>query len=300
MINRVAVAVVTISSILCGAASASTITTESHPALPGPSILVEPLTDLPLHLVAPRLDGQVARRALDAVVCAEEDGVVVNKLLVVDMSMPANKKRLWAFDRSDGSFRLILEARVAHGSGSDPDGDGRAQRFSNIEGSNMTSLGLYRIAERYQGKNGWSRKLDGLFAGFNSRARERSVVMHPSSYVGPGHVGRSHGCPAVNQSTMDALEAAGLSNAILWIDGPDKTLAHEVQACASKHKQRLMALAATRVLGSFSDVVDTDSVLPWAAVLVPHIARACRPAAEPAERYACGVDSASTGPTVMA
>src|SRR5690606_213095 len=167
-------------------------------------VLVEAL-DEPIQLVAPGLGIEVARRAQDAITCAQEDGLTVDKVIVVDMSLPAEQKRLWAFRIGGTDPELILTSRVAHGSGSDPDGDGRAQRFSNVTNSNMTSLGLYRIAERYQGKNGWSRKLDGLFARFNSNARERAVVLHPSSYVSPFHVGRSQGCPAVNPSTMDAL-----------------------------------------------------------------------------------------------
>lgn len=195
--------------------------------------------------IAPNLDKGAAERAVEAALCAQEDGLRVEKLIVVDMSAPATSKRLWAFDVKDLSRpRLVLNDRVAHGSGSDPDADGKAQRFSNVPNSHMTSLGLYQISERYRGKHGWSRRLDGLFARFNDKARERAVVLHPSNYVKPERVGRSQGCPAVSPETMQALEKAGLSNAVLWIDGPDKALEKAVADCSKKRREALVAQKA--------------------------------------------------------
>lgn len=216
-------------------AAAHVSTVETFPLLETPAIQVQPLDTVALS--ATGLAPQVAQRALDALQCAQSPGKTPNKLIVVDMSLPSRQKRLWAFDLAKNEPRLILASRVAHGSGSDPDGDGIANRFSNVPNSNMTSLGLYRIAEAYEGKNGWSRRLDGLLARFNSKARERAVVMHPSNYVSPGHVGRSQGCPAVSHETMTALEKAGLSDAVLWIDGPDQALAATVQQCAVRHRE---------------------------------------------------------------
>ena len=189
---------------------------------------------------APNITLGVAERALDAVHCTQDAGKKIDKLIVIDMSLGSKSRRLWAFDLKDPSNpKMILNDRVAHGAGSDRDGDGIADEFSNTPNSHMTSLGLYKISERYQGKNGWSRRLDGLLARWNSNARDRAVVMHPSTYVNEGRVGRSQGCPAVNQKTMDALEAAGLSNAVLWIDGNSKELAMEVADCAAKKRVRL-------------------------------------------------------------
>lgn len=187
---------------------------------------------------APNLTYGVAQRALDAVQCSIDIEHEIDKLIVVDMSQGANSQRLWAFDLKDPSkTKLILNDRVAHGSGSDRAGTGTASKFSNTPNSHMTSLGLYRIAERYRGKNGFSRRLDGIFSHWNSNARNRAVVMHPSSYVNENRVGRSQGCPAVNQKTMDALEAAGLNNAVLWIDGPEPGLVKEVAECAEKKRK---------------------------------------------------------------
>lgn len=189
---------------------------------------------------APNITLGVAERALDAVQCTLDAGNSIDKLIVVDMSLGAKSRRLWAFDLKDpANPKMILNDRVAHGSGSDRNADGVADQFSNTPNSHMTSLGLYKISERYRGKNGMSRRLDGLLARWNSNARNRAVVMHPSSYVNEGRVGRSQGCPAVNQKTMDALEAAGLSNAVLWIDGNNKDLAMEVADCAAKKRMKM-------------------------------------------------------------
>lgn len=190
------------------------------------------------------LSAPVAERAMQAVFCAQDRGMPVETLLVVDMATPAQQRRLWAFDlRAPGAPRLVLHEYVAHGSGSDPDGDGRPQKFSNRPNSHMTSLGLYRVAERYHGKNGWSRRLDGLTQRFNDKARQRAVVMHPSNYVVPGRVGRSQGCPAVSEETMRALEEAGLENAVLWIDAPDSALAKTVAECSEQRRLALIAQA---------------------------------------------------------
>lgn len=205
--------------------------------LPG-FALASPPTPETLQDIGPGLSQAVAHRAVDALYCAEEHGQEVDKLIVVDMSLKSTTKRLWAFDLAGRKPRLVVNELVAHGSGSDKDNDGYAERFSNTPDSNMTSLGLYAIGEKYQGKHGWSRRLDGLFKLFNSKARQRDVVLHSSDYVNPAHVGRSQGCPAIKPATMTALEKAGLKNAVLWIDGPNADLARTVADCASRYKTR--------------------------------------------------------------
>lgn len=210
----------------------------------------------------PKLSTDVARRAVEAIYCAQDQGMDVDKVIVVDMNMEATNKRLWAFDiKNPSKPRLVINERVAHGGGSDRNKDGKADAFSNTPDSHMTSLGLYKISERYKGRNGWSRRLDGLFAKFNGKARDRAVVMHPSKYVSAERVGRSQGCPAVSQTTMNALEDAGLKNAVLWIDGPDKTLAQEVADCA---KKRQAQLASVRRKEAFAMHLKERPVLAYA------------------------------------
>lgn len=199
-----------------------------HPAQAKTIHLSEVITSLS------EVSQDVAERAERAVQCSTNHGKTPEMVIVVDMSIPANKKRLWAFDLN-GKPELLVHDYVTHGKGSDPDFKGVPEVFSNEVNSGMTSLGLYQVAEAYEGKHGPSRRLDGLTPGWNDRARQRAVVMHPSNYVRPGAVGRSLGCPAVRQEVLDELEKHGLGNALLWIDGPDDNLEHAVADCnASK------------------------------------------------------------------
>jgi hypothetical protein len=69
----------------------------------------------------------------------------------------------------------------------------------------MSSLGLSRTAETYEGSNGYSLRLDGL-EDSNDQMRNRFIVMHGASYAEDafvddnGYLGRSNGCPAIAAS----------------------------------------------------------------------------------------------------
>lgn len=152
--------------------------------------------------LAPDADPGVLALALEARSCAVRNGDVDAdaRLAVIDYSQPSTEKRLWVFDMTRD--RLLHREYVAHGSGS---GDNIARHFSNIDGSFQTSLGLYRTAETYVGKNGYSLRMDGLDPGFNDNARSRAIVMHGAWYANPdlirtqGRLGRSQGCPALRE-----------------------------------------------------------------------------------------------------
>ncbi len=148
---------------------------------------------------APSLNNKVLSTALSAMQCALNNGAdPAQRLAVIDFSLPSSEKRLWIFDLR--SKKLVLHDFVAHGNKS---GDNFATSFSNTNGSHQSSIGLFRTAESYVGKHGYSLRMDGLEPGFNDRARERAIVIHPADYVNPdwiarqGRIGRSQGCPAV-------------------------------------------------------------------------------------------------------
>ena len=79
-----------------------------------------------------------------------------------------------------------------------------ATKFSDVDGSGMTSLGLYRVAALYLGKHGPSYRLQGLSAS-NAHAYDRDIMLHPAPYVTPNRVSYSAGCVAVAPSTLSAL-----------------------------------------------------------------------------------------------
>jgi hypothetical protein len=138
---------------------------------------------------------------------------------IIDFAAHSSKVRFFILNVETNEVHAM---HVAHGSGSDPDGDGFANRFSNVPNSKASSLGFYMTGALYNGSHGKSMRLHGL-SSTNSNALSRAVVIHESAYVREANVrqGRSFGCPAVAQSEIrrvlsslngGALIYAGLSN----------------------------------------------------------------------------------------
>lgn len=129
---------------------------------------------------------------------------------IVDFSLPSAQPRFHLVDVVGG--RTVATYLVSHGRGSDPGNSGWLERFSNQPGSNASSRGSYLIADTYYGKHGRSRRLRGLDPE-NSMAFNRAIVIHGAPYVNPGmamahgRIGRSEGCFAVSQGTVDELLA---------------------------------------------------------------------------------------------
>ena len=153
-----------------------------------------------LQRLAPDADPKVLAQAYSAVQCAQASGVgeQAQRLAVIDYSRSSREPRLWVFDLQQG--KLLYREHVAHGQGTGAD---RAEHFSNRPGSLQSSLGLFLTADTYQGRNGYSLRMEGLEAGINDQAMARAIVMHGAPYVDPqgaqrmGRLGRSWGCPAV-------------------------------------------------------------------------------------------------------
>lgn len=124
-------------------------------------------------------------------------------LSVIDYRAPSNVPRYFLIDTADMSAQAFL---VAHGRGSDPDYDGMADQFSNIEGSKMTSLGAFITGKTYYGAHGLSLKLKGL-SPQNDLAEQRLIVIHGADYVnaGRGVLGRSWGCPALERDVAERV-----------------------------------------------------------------------------------------------
>ncbi|CAM3200804.1 Uncharacterised protein [Ectopseudomonas mendocina] len=160
-----------------------------------------------LQRAAPQLEVRALQEALQALRCAERGGIgKARRLAVIDYSRSSLERRMWVFDLAQR--RLLQREFVAHGRQS---GELFAERFSNLPGSHQSSLGLFRGAESYTGRHGHSLRLDGLEPGFNDEARARALVIHGADYVAPawaekhGRMGRSLGCPAVQQEVIRVL-----------------------------------------------------------------------------------------------
>lgn len=130
----------------------------------------------------------------------KEQGVILNDniISIVDFSVPSTEKRLYVVDLKN--YRVLYSTYVAHGRNS---GTVMANSFSNQPSSFKSSLGFYKTLDTYNGKHGYSLRLQGLERGVNDNAYERAIVMHGADYVNPayiprlGYIGRSLGCPAV-------------------------------------------------------------------------------------------------------
>jgi hypothetical protein len=193
-------------------------------AVSGPAMADSPLAGR-LAQAAPDADPQVISLATRAAECARRQGLLegFRHLAVIDYSLPSTARRLWIFDVVQG--RLLHEELVAHGRNT---GERLAQRFSNIEGSKMSSLGLFQAADTYYGSNGYSLRLRGLDAGFNDNALSRAIVMHGAPYVSEaiaerlGRLGRSWGCPAVRPEVARTVIDTLKGGALLFAYYPDR------------------------------------------------------------------------------
>jgi len=136
---------------------------------------------------------------------------------VIDYRAPSNVPRYFLIDTEDMTAQAFL---VSHGRGSDPDYDGMADRFSNIEGSKMSSLGAYVTGATYYGAHGLSLKLKGL-SPQNSLAEKRLIVIHGADYVHAGRavLGRSWGCPALERDVAETVIPLIKGGSFLYIVG---------------------------------------------------------------------------------
>jgi hypothetical protein len=125
-------------------------------------------------------------------------------LYYVDYGLDAKTPRGYVFDMD--ALRVVEGPfHVAHGRGSAATGRGIPTLFSDRNGSNSTTLGLFLAQETYlfSGKYGGRRyrapglRLTGLSGRFNRAARARGVVVHGAPYVTARRAGRSEGCPAM-------------------------------------------------------------------------------------------------------
>ncbi len=153
-----------------------------------------------------------------------EDLKISDKIVIIDYSKPSTAKRFYVIDLENK--KLLYQSLVAHGKNS---GNNFASTFSNELNSKQSSLGFFITAETYEGKHGYSLKLDGIEKGINHNARERNVVIHQADYVSEkfiqkqGRLGRSWGCPALPKALSEKIINSISGGRCVFIYGNDKS-----------------------------------------------------------------------------
>ena len=143
-----------------------------------------------------------------------------NVCFLIDMQLPSGKKRFFIYDFANGS--VSHSGLVTHGGGSVTNSDTLV--FNNVPNAHATSLGKYKVGQKYQGKFGTAYKLYGL-ENSNSKAFDRFVVLHahacvPNKDIYPAQLCTSHGCPTVSPSFLNILEPYLYNSTkpiLLWI-----------------------------------------------------------------------------------
>lgn len=155
-----------------------------------------------------------------------------SEVVLVDYTIHSALPRLWIVNLKTGAG-IDQPLHVAHGKGSDPEDKGIPSQFSNVDGSLMSSLGLFRGAYRYNGRNGVSLKLKGLEP-TNSLAYQRYIVVHTTGrikpdYVSPqwlsenGKLGLSEGCFVVMRSDYRRVEQVLANGGLLYASATPRT-----------------------------------------------------------------------------
>jgi hypothetical protein len=98
------------------------------------------------------------------------------RVIIIDFSKPMEEDRLFVVDLDSG--KIIKSSRVCHGygSGTTP----IPTKFSNVNNSKTSSKGVMVTSEIYQGRWGYSMRVEGLQPGINSNVRKRAIVFHTS------------------------------------------------------------------------------------------------------------------------
>ena len=136
---------------------------------------------------------------------AKRNGYNTNYAFLVDMKLSSGSNRFFVYNLKKDT--VVKAGLVTHGYGAND----QTISFSNVPGSNCTSLGKYKIGKPYNGRFGLAYKLYGLDVS-NSNAFNRFVVLHshgcvPAVEVSPSPICMSQGCPTVAPSFLTGLKA---------------------------------------------------------------------------------------------
>jgi len=146
-----------------------------------------------------------ASRASLAKSYAIDKGFSTTYCFFVDMTIHSGRKRFFVYDLEQNI--VVTSGLVSHGNCKE--GFLEQAKFSNVPGCGCSSLGRYKIGQKYRGQYGQSYKLYGLES-TNSNAYKRAVVLHgiscvPDQEIYPQAVCNSFGCAMVSSAFFERL-----------------------------------------------------------------------------------------------
>lgn len=137
-------------------------------------------------------------------------------LTIIDYSKPSLEKRFYVIDLK--KEKLLYSTYVMHGKNS---GDNYTNEFSNKINSYKSSPGFYKTLNSYEGKYGYSLRIDGLEKNINDNAIKRNIVIHGSKYASPlpntTMLSKSLGCPAIPKELSKSIINTIKNGTILYI-----------------------------------------------------------------------------------
>ncbi|MGG5210205.1 murein L,D-transpeptidase catalytic domain-containing protein [Chryseobacterium sp. MIQD13] len=133
--------------------------------------------------------------------------------ILIDMSLHSGVKRFFVWDFKTDS--VVKKYLVGHGCGSNPwsaDGSKDNPKFSNEDGSHLSSLGKYKLQGRAYSE--WGINIKYLMHGLeatNSNALKRFVVFHSwdqmsDDEIFPKGSPEGWGCPTVSNNAMREID----------------------------------------------------------------------------------------------
>ncbi|TAD92777.1 MAG: hypothetical protein EAY75_01780 [Bacteroidetes bacterium] len=157
-----------------------------------------------------------AKKVAEAAAYSSKRGLNGEVAILIDLSLHSGSSRFFVVRLADGSVRL--KGLVTHGSGKRGLLPGE-RKYSNEEGSLLSSLGKYKTGVSYNGQFGLAYKLHGLEVS-NSQAYRRFIVLHAHECVPDAEtdelICQSWGCPTVSPDFLRQLQQV--------IDGSTKPL----------------------------------------------------------------------------
>lgn len=170
---------------------------------------------------------QLEEKAKEALAFCKKKNYNTDYCILIDMKIHSGKNRMFVWNFNTGMIEK--EALCAHGSGKGNNrSTGETPKFSNIDGSLLSSLGKYKIGIRSYSQWGINihYKMHGLEES-NNNAFKRIIVLHshtpvPDSEIYPAHLpmGWSHGCPVTSNKMMTYLDkklSESKKPVLLWI-----------------------------------------------------------------------------------